>query len=707
MPRSWGYEVADPTDVLIGYDDEHLYLAFRCHADTSRLVANSTTDDRWIAEDADRVEFFLLPNEGQGYRRFQINPKGVRCDSQGFAPAWHSGWRTATGAEARAWTMEAAIPFRAFITGSVHADRWFFNVLRYNAASKETTTWAPSEYRSTLGRNTWGTLRWPEPPVLERYCIDVLDAELRQDPGAPGQGSMVVRIANGASRGRTMVAAVGRRFAPDGQLKRSEPVTVGAGSEATVSVHGLDFPAAVEWPARIQIEEAGQPVCRRDTFVAAKPVLDAYLDRSYYSSEETAFVHIDPMRRATRARIAVTQGGRTLLAREVEPTGSQWRLPLAISGLQPGAYSLALEAVSDDGRASGRRELKLLRAAPLLGEAKIDRVRRVVLIDGQPTFVFMLCYMTYSNPGPRTMRYVSRLGFKSVIIALGTPHIPQLVDYLRYGHEASLKVGVYTSQRTIISRIEEIRRLPGVFVHLVVDEPTKEPDKVRQAVVDMRQADPNRVVWVNQFFSSIMGQRFADIPGDIVSTDYYPVGSPTRRISDLGRQVEAMEVVARRRHMPTWMWLASGGANMAHIREPSPEEQTAQVYECALAGATGLVFFINQPMGPRHWQRLQELNREMEILAPALLSRGPIASAPCGNRSVRVATRSVGRDVYVLAVNGTAYPEETTIDLSELPIRRQGEARVLFEDRTSRYENARLRESFGGYERQVYLFERQ
>ena len=112
-------------------------------------------------------------------------------------------------------------------------------------------------------------------------------------------------------------------------------------------------------------------------------------------------------------------------------------------------------------------------------------------------------------------------------------------------------------------------------------------------------------------------------------------------------------------------------------------------------------------MGPRHWQRLQELNREMEILAPALLSRGPIASAPCGNRSVRVATRSVGRDVYVLAVNGTAYPEETTIDLSELPIRRQGEARVLFEDRTSRYENARLRESFGGYERQVYLFERQ
>lgn len=103
-----------PTEIKVGYDAEHLYLAFRNHEprmDRLRSSVRVDGSDRLIAED-DTVEIFLSTGpDAKKYAYFVLNPINTRYQKTAWDSAWKGAWRSATRKTESAWFAEIAIPW--------------------------------------------------------------------------------------------------------------------------------------------------------------------------------------------------------------------------------------------------------------------------------------------------------------------------------------------------------------------------------------------------------------------------------------------------------------------------------------------------------------------------------------------------------------------------------------------------------------------
>ena len=136
-----------------------------------------------------------------------------------------------------------------------------------------------------------------------------------------------------------------------------------------------------------------------------------------------------------------------------------------------------------------------------------------------------------------------------------------------------------------------------------------------------------------------------------------------------------------------------------HTREPTAAEQVAESYGSAVAGASGLIYFMGDPAERGHWLQMQQLNAEFAALESVLLSATPAPEARCSSGAIRFATRRVGSDVYLIAVNLEDSPVEATFAMAGVD---SEEAAVLFEERMARFEKGALKTTFAPHARQVY-----
>jgi hypothetical protein len=195
--------------------------------------------------------------------------------------------------------------------------------------------------------------------------------------------------------------------------------------------------------------------------------------------------------------------------------------------------------------------------------------------------------------------------------------------------------------------------------------------------------------------------RFAGLPGDILSVDDYITNREGRSVSEIVHQVEILERAGRPTHRPSWIFI-SGNNLHNHYREPTPGEQVAQSYGCALAGASGLLYFMAHPAGKEHWLTLRQLNRELLALGPILFSAEPAPRATCSSAAIRFATRRVGAQLYLVAVNLENRPADAKFQIPKLD---QTDAVVLFEDRTVAVQSEAIVDRFDPYARHVYRLE--
>lgn len=107
-----------PTQVKVTYDDQHLYVAFRCwEPKVAKLEYGGDQDDQDIWN-GDCVELFLgTSDKPLPYRHFILNPKGIKWDGSGTADGdnvgWNADWRGAARVGESEWTAEMAIPWSA------------------------------------------------------------------------------------------------------------------------------------------------------------------------------------------------------------------------------------------------------------------------------------------------------------------------------------------------------------------------------------------------------------------------------------------------------------------------------------------------------------------------------------------------------------------------------------------------------------------
>lgn len=155
------YEFArEQTRAFVCYDDEYLYVAFKCFESCLEPLANrlgdfventKKNDDEKIWDD-DCVILMLMPNGD--YSRFYdivINGNGTIYDAVYEKPfywhsrkkSWNSNANTAVAKNDGFWTVEIAVPFKSF--GVTPVNKWGVLFGRIQQGSKEKSAWQTTQ----------------------------------------------------------------------------------------------------------------------------------------------------------------------------------------------------------------------------------------------------------------------------------------------------------------------------------------------------------------------------------------------------------------------------------------------------------------------------------------------------------------------------------------------------------------------------------
>lgn len=215
----------DQTEALICYDDEAIYVAFRCFDSApSAIVARETVRDSQLSSDGggsgeDVVDFMIDPflsHKWDDVSRFRVNPIGTRSarigGGRGAKAEWSGDWAAAAKRTAEGWTAEMRIPWpllsypqsREPVTMGV-------NFLRVQYRTHIASQWSdlgPLDYLERQGR--WTDVR---PPVRFKPSLSVLQYGI----AGGGDGSTTLRTgldARGALTPElTAVASINPDFA--------------------------------------------------------------------------------------------------------------------------------------------------------------------------------------------------------------------------------------------------------------------------------------------------------------------------------------------------------------------------------------------------------------------------------------------------------------------------------------------------------------
>ena len=144
------------TRVLATYDDENLYVSFRC-TDTDVVAKERARDDAGVFDD-DCVELFFGcgPEDPSNYWHLAISPANVRWDAlvanrTAADPAANLEWDSAAAQGEGYWATEIRIPFKAIrIPGSAQklsvapvGATWRVNLARQDKPTNESSSWSP------------------------------------------------------------------------------------------------------------------------------------------------------------------------------------------------------------------------------------------------------------------------------------------------------------------------------------------------------------------------------------------------------------------------------------------------------------------------------------------------------------------------------------------------------------------------------------
>lgn len=364
------------------YDAANLYLAFRCvEPNLEKLRAVVTARDDGMIWYDDSVEVFVDPeHSGQRYYQFILNSDNVLWDARlagTYRPAtetkgvafiqdpadtkWDSGAKAASGREAGAWTLEAAIPWKAFgdevpVTPGYSCA---FNLCRHRINVEETSNWSKLD---GVGGNhnprRFGLLvLGPEAPYISlvrppEFFVGTNNLELTvTNPTAEPARINGSITASGAARteGKAVVVA-----SPHTESKVLLPYTVGSpGARAGISVavaednRGVRFSADYDGMVSPALTLS---LARKDLFSSARSV------------KATAHVGLckESLAGSTLRLALLDGGGKAIRSGEVKPLSSRkLELTVDVSGLKVGRYLLRGSLLGQDGEALGTTDTPL------------------------------------------------------------------------------------------------------------------------------------------------------------------------------------------------------------------------------------------------------------------------------------------------------------------------------------------------------------
>lgn len=144
-----------PTEVLMMYDEKHLYIAFRCWDEKDKIRATVARRDAVTGEDNVRVWLDTYNDQRRAYvlafNPFGIQQDGIYTEGQGADFSVDIVMESKGVIEDWGWSVEAKIPFKSLRYSAGKGKFWGFNVARnIDRFNDEMDQWMPDD-RSISG----------------------------------------------------------------------------------------------------------------------------------------------------------------------------------------------------------------------------------------------------------------------------------------------------------------------------------------------------------------------------------------------------------------------------------------------------------------------------------------------------------------------------------------------------------------------------
>lgn len=142
-----GAPAAQPTEVLVLYDEETLYVAFRV-TDVLPPTAQLTRRDADVMADDSVVIVLDTFHDRQSAYLFGVNPLGTIADGRivndgrTIDLTWDATWSAAVSRDGNNWSAEFAIPFKSLQYKAGEEVTWGVNFMRTRTRNLEISTWA-------------------------------------------------------------------------------------------------------------------------------------------------------------------------------------------------------------------------------------------------------------------------------------------------------------------------------------------------------------------------------------------------------------------------------------------------------------------------------------------------------------------------------------------------------------------------------------
>ena len=146
-----------PTEVMLGYDEKNLYIAFKCFDEKDKIRATLAKRDNVFGEDNVRVYLDTYNDQRRAYI-FGFNPYGIQQDGiltegQGQDFSVDVVMESKGVIEDWGWSVEVKIPFKSLRYAAGKGKFWGFNAARnIDRLNDEFDSWMPDD------RNISGTL---------------------------------------------------------------------------------------------------------------------------------------------------------------------------------------------------------------------------------------------------------------------------------------------------------------------------------------------------------------------------------------------------------------------------------------------------------------------------------------------------------------------------------------------------------------------
>ena len=683
------------TTAKLAFDRKWLYVGIACdHPAPARTRPKVFDHDGSIGTD-ESVELFIDPGtDGKLYFHFMLNIANARAEQRVVGEkrnrGWNTPWRSATRIHKTGWSAEIAIPLYVLSSfGDLARAR--INVTR-NAVipeidaqavvvgmDKEMSSWRPvkKSFHEPWNFSALEGLRSAnvEMPFLAslanarisayyvedgKYYYDVL-FDVGGHTATPSKVKLIITDQPVSGTGRTITLEMEIKGRKRRQVKAPVPVSALVARKATV---------LMEDPA------TGEPLqIARITDTSILNLMSAYLDRTYYTTEEEATalctVGMPPEARAD-ARLLVKSAQGKLLGRNRQVQATT-RVPVEIGGLPTGIHILTVELQHKSGQPLFTRELSLIKREPRPGlEWKVDKVNGYVLHDGNPFFPFgvVMAYDFMHYPfkavHEEAFRETAEAGFNTIVRwwwekpehtrayhDMAKRHGLYVVDFIEVfvppkDGLTQLKGKLVTDIKMSKMSVKEKSRIFGEVFHRNLDKILTGVRNIKdctnliaynffdEPLPSFRQYEYGRELYgkLNEMdgyhpsmvlYSSWIppGEQWTDWC-DILVTDPYWVPGSTDAKRGSPNYVSKITHITRKRansvHKATWIVLMAEGYSGSYKRAILPREQRCQTYLALIHGAKGLIYFHYMVKHQATWDTLSRLADEMKLLGPVALT---------------------------------------------------------------------------------------